>query len=58
VNTKVEVESGKIGIFGWPRERLEEYSVHPGVYIIRFTGYNLAAIDTEGDYYVVEVEST
>ncbi len=54
VNTQIEIESGRLGVFGWPREILEEYSVTPGVYAIRFTGYNLAGVEIEGDYYVVE----
>ena len=57
VNTQIEIETGRLGVFGWPRETLEEYSVTPGHYRIRFTGYNLAEIDTKGDYYVVEFES-
>ena len=57
VNTQIEIESGRVGIYGWPRELLEEYSVSPGIYKIKFSGYNLAAAETEGDYYVVEFEA-
>jgi hypothetical protein len=55
VETQVEIESGRIGIFGWPREILEEYAISPGIYRIRFCGYNLSAVDSENDFYVVEI---
>jgi hypothetical protein len=57
VKTQIDIESGKLGIFGWPRELLEEFSVTPGIYRIVFSGYNLAAIENEGDYYVVELQN-
>lgn len=57
VITEIEIESGKLAVYEWPRELMEEYSVTPGIYQIRFTGYNLSAIDSEGDIYVVEFEN-
>jgi len=29
VETEIEVKSGKIGVFGWPRELEDEYPVEP-----------------------------
>lgn len=55
VLTKIDVPSGRIGIYGWPRELYDEYSVDPGNYTIRFRGYSLDKVESEGDYYGVEI---
>jgi hypothetical protein len=55
VETEIEVKSGKIGVFGWPRELEDEYPVEPGIYRILFRGYALAKIASQEDYYGVEI---
>lgn len=55
VRTEIDVHSGKIGVYGWPRDLHDEYAVMPGTYTIFFRGYALAKIDTEQDYYGVEI---
>lgn len=55
VSTEIEVATGKLGVFGWPRELKDEYNVNPGRYEIRFRGYALDKVDEEQDYYVVEI---
>ena len=57
MSSLIEIESGRLGVYGWPRELLEEFSVTPGTYNIVFSGYNLAAVENEEDYYVVEVKN-
>jgi hypothetical protein len=56
VHTQIKIETGRLGVFGWPREPLEEYSVEPGIYKIKFCGYGLDEVQSEGDFYVVEFE--
>ena len=58
VTTQVMIQTGRLGVFGWPREPLEEYAVESGVYKIRFCGFKLDEVDSEGDFYVVEFERT
>ncbi|MEW6687420.1 MAG: hypothetical protein AB1393_14645 [Candidatus Edwardsbacteria bacterium] len=54
VNTQVTIETGKLGVMEWPWEKIEKYNVDPGVYFIRFSGFNLAGVDDQEDYYIVE----
>ena len=56
VITQVTIETGRLGVFGWPREALQEYTVEPGLYKIRFCGYKLDEVEYEDDFYVVEFE--
>ena len=56
VSTEIIIESGKLGVFGFPWELLEEYEVQPGKYKINFSGFLLEKVNEEADYYVVEVE--
>ena len=56
VRTQITVLSGRLGVFGWPREALEEYCVQPGKYLIYFRGYNLGQVTDERDFYTVEFE--
>ena len=56
VNTEIEIVSGEIGVFGFPRELVAKYSVPPGIYSIRFSGYSLNQIDFEKDYYGVDIK--
>ncbi|MDP2713975.1 hypothetical protein [Rheinheimera sp.] len=58
VKTQITIVSGRLGIFGWPRETLEEYCVELGKYLIYFRGYNLCQVDEERDFYTVEFEYT
>lgn len=53
VETVIQVESGKIGVFEWPFELQDEYVVAPGTYQIIFRGYDLAKVSSEEDFYVV-----
>jgi hypothetical protein len=55
IRTEIEVPSGKIGVYSWPRDLHDEYVVAPGVYTIWFRGYALASVDSEQDYYGVEI---
>ena len=55
VETVIEVPTGKIGVYGWPRELFDEYTVEPGTYSIFFTGHALDRVDDEEDYYVVRI---
>jgi hypothetical protein len=55
VQTEIEILTGKIGIYGWPRELADEYLVTPGVYSILFRGYALDKVESEADYYGVEI---
>ena len=57
VTTQVSIESGRMAVFEWPRQAIQEYAVEPGVYAIRFRGYDLDKVAEEKDYYVVEFES-
>lgn len=56
VITAIEIETGKIGVFGWPRELMDEYDVTPGVYEIVFRGYALNKVAVQEDYYVVKIK--
>ncbi|MBB1390079.1 hypothetical protein H5185_11710 [Shewanella sp. SG44-6] len=56
VRTQITILSGRLGVFGWPREALEEYCVQPGKYLIYFRGYNLCQVNEERDFYTVEFE--
>jgi len=44
-----------MGIYGYPWELLEEFEVQPGTYTIQFKGYCLDKVETEGDYYSLEI---
>ena len=54
VQTSVTIESGHVGVYGWPWELLERYEIPPGTVGVRFSGYQLEHVDIEADYYVVE----
>jgi len=56
VRTRVSIPSGRLGVFGWPREPLVIYDVEPGTYGIRFRGYDTHLVDIDEDLYVVEFE--
>ena len=55
VKTAIEVQSGRIGVYGWPDELMDEYSVPPGTYSVWFRGYALDQVESENDYYGVEI---
>ena len=55
VFTTIEVPSGKVGVYGWPWERMDEYDIPPGPCGIRFTGYRTDKAESEEDYYLVEI---
>jgi len=54
VNSFIEIVTGELGVYEWPWELLEQHSVNPGKYQIRFTDYDLNEIESERDFYVVE----
>jgi len=56
VRTRIEVPSGKIGVFGWPWELQDGYKVAPGSYDIVFKGYQTHKVDAKEDFYVVRIE--
>jgi hypothetical protein len=56
VRTRIDVPSGKIGVFGWPWELQDQYEVAPGSYDIVFKGYETSKVDSKEDYYVVRIE--
>jgi hypothetical protein len=58
VETQVTLPSGRAGIYGYPWELLEEHSVQPGQYVVRFSGYNIGAIEDEEDFYLVQLQAT
>ena len=54
VETQVTIESGRLGVVGWPWEVIAEWAVEPGLYRVVFHGCNLRGVDEETDYYVIE----
>jgi len=56
VKTAIEIETGKVGVYGWPWELQDEYVVESGTYNILFTGYATAQVEDEKDYYVVQIQ--
>lgn len=54
--TAIDVPSGQIGVFGWPWELQDSYTINPGIARIRFRGFRTADTDDERDYYVIEIE--
>lgn len=57
VETAIEIKTGRIGVFEWPAEPQDEYTVPPGIYRIVFRGYDIAKVDSEEDFYVVLIRS-
>jgi hypothetical protein len=41
VVTEITVTSGQVGVYGWPWELEDVYSVEPGVYTVIFRGFRL-----------------
>ena len=56
VCTRLNIESGRLGVYGWPWELLEEHDLSKGMYGVRFSGYNLIGVESEDDFYTVELE--
>ena len=57
IETKINVPSGRLGIYEWPWEKLEEHAIPSGETTIRFKGFNLENANSEKDYYSIEVIS-
>lgn len=57
VETCITVPSGRVGIYEWPFETLEEHAIAPGLCRIRFRGYKTDLTESEDDYYLVEISS-
>ncbi|WP_442511511.1 hypothetical protein SH528x_003192 [Novipirellula sp. SH528] len=55
--TTIEVPSGEIGVYGWPWQLQDSYTINPGIARIRFRGFRTADTDDEKDYYVIEIEA-
>lgn len=58
VRTRIEVPSGKIGVFGWPWKLQDSYDVAPGSYDVVFKGYQINKVEEQEDYYVVRIEAS
>ncbi len=56
VRTRIEIPSGKVGVFGWPWELEDEYEVIPGTYEVVFKGFRTNKVEEEEDFYVVRLE--
>ena len=56
VNTFIQIETGKIGIYGWPWELKDEYTVENGRYDITFRGYLTTRTEEHSDYYLVHIK--
>ena len=56
VRTKIEVPSGKVGIYGWPWELEDQYDIEPGACEILFRGYATDKTEEDGDYYLVKLQ--
>lgn len=56
VTTVILIESGDIGIYEWPLDPIEEFRVSPGVYTIQFMGFNTDKVESEQDFYTVEIK--
>ena len=56
VLTTIEVSSGKVGVYGYPWELMDSYDISPGQCRVRFTGYRTSEVESEDDYYLVEIE--
>jgi hypothetical protein len=57
VLTDILCPSGRVGVYGWPWELMDEYRIAPGRCLIEFTGHMTAKVDQELDYYVVRVSA-
>lgn len=55
VETVIEVPSGIIGIYGWPRELKDKYKIRKGKCKIEFYGYNIDMVEDNKDYYIVKI---
>ncbi|MFI4859068.1 MAG: hypothetical protein ACIAXF_00160 [Phycisphaerales bacterium JB063] len=55
VETKIEVPSGRVGVYGWPWELQDEYQVKPGRVLVRFVGYSIDQVDAGKDFYLVQI---
>lgn len=55
VRTAIELPSGKVGIYGWPWELEDEYTLGPGMCEILFQGFAISQIEEEADFYFVRV---
>ena len=56
VQTSIEIETGKIGVYGWPWEIQDEYIVENGKYSVLFCGYLTAQTEENRDFYLVKVK--
>lgn len=55
IEVSIDVPNGKVGIYGWPWEKRNEYEVDPGNVLVRFFGYAIDRVKEEEDFYVVQV---
>jgi hypothetical protein len=56
VLTEIEIPSGKVGIYGWPFELQDQYSIAPGKCEILFRSFATDRVEQDGDYYLVQVK--
>lgn len=55
VVTEIAIPSGKVGVYGWPWELQDSYSIAPGKARIRFRGFRTSDADNGLDHYIIEM---
>jgi len=55
VRTRIQVPSGKVGVFGWPWELEDQYDIPSGACEILFRAYATDQAEEGEDYYVVKI---
>ncbi len=55
VEAEIEIPSGQIGVYGWPWELQDSYTVGPGRVRIRFRGFRTFDAENGLDYYIIEI---
>ncbi|MBM3966528.1 MAG: hypothetical protein FJ308_15910 [Planctomycetes bacterium] len=56
IETEIDIPSGKIGVYGWPCELQDSYTMVPGKAKIRFRGFRTSDADNGLDYYIIEIK--
>lgn len=56
IETQIDIPSGKIGVYGWPWELQDSYTMAPGKATIRFRGFRTSNADNGLDYYIIEIK--
>lgn len=56
VRVWIRVPSKRVGIFGWPWELMAQYELDSSDCVIRFQGFAIDKIESEEDYYLVQIK--